>query len=53
MTRKPERKPDDPEQSQRFKDTAKELGADDRKALDRVFKKIATSKPPKDRPSKS
>jgi hypothetical protein len=44
MTRKLERKPDDPEQSQRFKDTAKELEADDRTALDRAFKKIATDK---------
>jgi hypothetical protein len=41
MTRKPERKPDDPEQSKRFIDTAKELEAEDKSALDRAFKKIA------------
>jgi hypothetical protein len=45
MARKPERKPDDPEQSKRFIDTAKEHGADDPKALDRNFKKVARSKP--------
>ena len=39
-------KQDDPEQSKRFIDAAKELEADDAKALDRAFKKIA-SKPPK------
>ena len=49
MTKKEARKPDDPEQSQRFKDTAKELEADDPKALDRNFKKVATSKPYKDK----
>jgi hypothetical protein len=43
MTKKPERKPDDPEQSKRFIDTAKEHGADDPKALDRAFKKVASS----------
>jgi hypothetical protein len=41
MMSKPPRKPDDPEQSKRFKETAKELEADDSKALDRAFKKIA------------
>jgi hypothetical protein len=46
MIRKPERKPDDPEQSQRFKDAAKELEAEDSKALDRAFKKIAAEKKP-------
>jgi hypothetical protein len=49
MSRKPERKPDDPEQSKRFKDTAKEVGADDPKALDRAFKKVASA--PKQPPS--
>lgn len=35
-------KPDDPEQSKRFLDTAKEVGADqDEEALERAFKKIA------------
>jgi hypothetical protein len=49
MARKPERKPDDPEQSKRFKDTAREVEADDPKALDRAFKKVA--KQPKQPPS--
>jgi hypothetical protein len=47
MPQKPKPKPDDPEQSKRFIETAKEIGANDPKALDRAFKKIATSKPPK------
>jgi hypothetical protein len=50
MTRKPERKPDDLEQSKRFKDIAREVGADDPKALDRAFKKVA--KQPKPKPAK-
>jgi hypothetical protein len=37
-------KPDDPEQSKRFIETAEEVGADkDEEALDRAFKKIAPS----------
>jgi hypothetical protein len=45
MPRKPVPKPDDPEQSKRFIDTAEEVGADaDDEALERAFKKIA---PPK------
>ena len=36
------RKPDDPEQSKRFIETAKQVEADDPKALDRAFKKVAT-----------
>ena len=44
MTKKPDRKPDDPEQSKRFIETAKEVGADDPKALDRALKKVATSR---------
>jgi hypothetical protein len=43
MPQKPKPKPDDPEQSKRFIETAKEVGADDPKALDRAFKKIATA----------
>jgi hypothetical protein len=36
MAKKKARQPDDPEQSQRFKETAKEVGADDNgKALTR------------------
>jgi len=46
MGRKPEPKPDDPAQSQRFLDTAKEVGADtDDKALERAFKKITNQSP--------
>jgi len=42
MRRKPVPKPDDPEQSKRFIDTAEEVGADaDDQALERAFKKIA------------
>lgn len=53
MGRKPEPKPDDPAQSQRFLDTAKEVRADtDDAALERAFKKIVPgpSKGCKDRP---
>jgi len=43
-------KPDDPAQSQRFLDIAKEVGADaDDEALERAFKKVASlskQKPP-------
>lgn len=34
----------DPGQSKRFIETAKEVGADDEKALDRAFKRIITEK---------
>ena len=45
MARKPARKPDDPEQSKRFIETAEEVGADtDDEALERAFKKIAPQK---------
>jgi hypothetical protein len=51
MPRKPAPKPDDSAQSQRFLDTAKEVGADsDDKALERAFKKII---PAKRRPSEN
>ncbi len=40
MGRKPAPKPDDAEQSKRFIETAKEVGADDAEALERAFKKI-------------
>ena len=50
MPRKPAPKPDDPAQSKRFLDTAKEVGADaDDEALERAFKKI-TSQPKCKRP---
>jgi hypothetical protein len=44
MTKKPDRKPDNPEQSKRFIETAKVVGADDPQALDRAFKKVASQK---------
>jgi hypothetical protein len=44
MPRKPT-KPDDPEQSKRFIETAEQVGADkDDKALERAFKKISPLK---------
>jgi hypothetical protein len=53
MPRKPAPKPDDPAQSQRFVDTAKEVGADtDDEALERAFKKIV-SRPPKEQQDRS
>jgi hypothetical protein len=53
MGRKPAPKPDDPAQSQRFLDTAKEVGADtDDEALERAFKKII-SRPSKERQDRS
>jgi hypothetical protein len=49
MARKTRPKPDDSEQSKRFIETAKEVGADeDTDALERAFKKIA-SKPPQEK----
>jgi hypothetical protein len=49
MTRKPERPKDDPEQSKRFVDAAKEAVADETEAgADRAFKKV-TEKPSKQR----
>jgi ribosomal protein L20A (L18A) len=45
MPKKREPKPDNPEQSKRFIETAKEVGADeDEEALERVFTKIASPK---------
>jgi hypothetical protein len=41
MSKQPKRKPDDPEQSKRFIETAEEVGADDAEALERAFKRIA------------
>jgi hypothetical protein len=50
MGRKPNPKPDDPEQSKRFIETAEEVGADtDDEALERAFKKIVPV--PKRRPA--
>jgi hypothetical protein len=46
MPRKPTPKPDDPAESKRFIDMARELGADEtekgREAFERAFKKVAT-----------
>ena len=48
MSRKPERKPDDPEQSKRFLEAAKEAEADEtERGAERAFKKVAASKPAK------
>jgi hypothetical protein len=46
MPRKPAPKPDDPEESQRFLDTAREVEAsDDPKDFERAFAKVAQPKP--------
>ncbi len=46
MMRKSESKPDDPEQSKRFIDTAREIGADETKeGARRAFKKVITASP--------
>jgi hypothetical protein len=45
MTKKPERKPDDPAQYKRFLEAARKAEADEsEKGADRAFKKIALSK---------
>lgn len=50
MPEKTKRKPDDPEQSRRFIDTAREAEADDADAIDRALKRISEradkNKPP-------
>jgi hypothetical protein len=46
MTRKPEHKPDDPEQSKRFIDAARKAAADETEAgADRAFKKVVKDNP--------
>jgi hypothetical protein len=55
MPKKPESKPDDPAQSKRFEDMAREVEADESEdALDRAFGKVVTARPrqevPKRRP---
>ena len=52
MTKKQQRTADDPEQSKRFIDTAKEAGADETEAgANRAFKKITSiAKERKERP---
>jgi hypothetical protein len=48
MSRKPKLKPDDPEQSKRFIETAKEIGADeDPERFEETFRKIGSAPPPK------
>jgi len=45
MTKKPERKADDPAQYKRFLEAARKAeAADSKEAADRAFKKVATSK---------
>ena len=45
MTGKPRPKPDDPEQSRRFIDAAKEAGVDETgEAFDKAFKKLVPEK---------
>ena len=46
MPRKPKPPPDDPEQSKRFIDMAREIGADATKEeFERAFKKVTRRKP--------
>jgi hypothetical protein len=53
MPRKPKPKPDDPAQSKRFIDAAREYGTDETgKAFERVFEKV-TVQLPKRNPSRS
>jgi len=53
MPRKPKPQPDDPEQSKRFIDTAREIGADESlEGFERTFKKVVpvrTNRPKKKR----
>jgi hypothetical protein len=50
MPKNPERKPDDPEQSKRFLEAAREAKADETEAgADRAFKKVVPQKPAKAR----
>ena len=55
MPRKPKSKPDDPAESKRFIDMARELGADEtekgRKAFERTFKKVVERRSPPKRGS--
>jgi hypothetical protein len=51
MPRKPKAKPDDPAQSKRFIEIAREIGADaDAETFERAFKKVVP-KPPSPTPS--
>lgn len=47
MDSKREQKPDDPEQSKRFIDTARDRASDEtEEGADRAFRKVAIPKPP-------
>ena len=47
MPRKPNPPRDDPEESKRFMETAREIGADESpEAFERVIKKVIPQKPP-------
>jgi hypothetical protein len=49
MTKKPPAKPDDPEQSKRFLEAAKQAEADEtEKGAGAAFRKVAKSQPKKD-----
>lgn len=53
MPRKPKPKPDDPEQSKRFIEMAREIGVDESEgAFERALKKVARPKKPTIRPVK-
>jgi hypothetical protein len=52
MTRKSERKPDDPEQSKRFIETAIEVGAGSEDVLEQALDKIHRRKSAADQSSK-
>jgi hypothetical protein len=53
MARKPDRKPDDPAQSKRFIEAAREAKADETETgADRAFRKISRAKPDKTRDNK-
>jgi hypothetical protein len=50
MTKQPQRTPDDPEQSKRFVDTAREIGADEtEEGARKAFKKVVPRNPEKAR----
>jgi hypothetical protein len=55
MPRKPNPPPDDPEQSKRFMEIAREVGADEatREEFDRTFRKIASRPSKRPKPERS
>jgi hypothetical protein len=54
MPRKPTPPPDDPEQSKRFMEIAREVGADGatREEFDRTFRKVASRPPQRAKPTR-